>query len=110
MEEAVRRLLAAKEPSELAVVTRSGIAGLWGMLADAIERYPDDPGQAAALDLRRELEGLLEEPEAADDAGADAASVRRDEARTRGNEAGGARPWTPSEPPPALGPGSDSRG
>lgn len=57
--EAIGRLLAAGDDSELARVTRAGLIGLQAMLADGVARCPADPGLAAAADLLGELDELL---------------------------------------------------
>jgi hypothetical protein len=57
--EAIDRLLAAGDDSELARVARAGLVGLRAMLGDGTARYPDDPGLAATADLLRQLDKML---------------------------------------------------
>jgi hypothetical protein len=62
--DAVGKLLRTGAGGELARVARSGLVGWRAMLNDAVRRCPDDPGRAAALELIRQLDGLLGEPPA----------------------------------------------
>jgi len=57
--EAIGRLLAAGEDSELARVARAWLIGLRAMVTDSAARHPDDPGLAAAPDLLEQLDELL---------------------------------------------------
>jgi hypothetical protein len=65
--EAVARLLAAGDDSQLTRTARAGLIGLRAMVADSADRYPGDPGLAAARDLLRQLDELLGERETAAD-------------------------------------------
>lgn len=59
--EAIGRLLAAGDDSELARITRAGLVGLQAMLTDGVARSSADPGLAAAADLLGQLDELLGE-------------------------------------------------
>jgi len=55
----VKRVLQAGEHSEIARIARSGLVGWRAMLAEAVQRCPEDPGLASAVDLIRQLDELL---------------------------------------------------
>lgn len=59
MDDATRRLLAAGERSRIAGIARSGLVGLRAMLAEAVQRFPQDPGSQSAADVISRLDELL---------------------------------------------------